>query len=168
MAVNFQGNRKIIDIINGSDASFASDASFEPKIHKAANQGFDFKYKLIGDSNPIVDVSQTKIQTTKPCLEYLPFPAYYRFVEGDLLMYRPFLPSDFDTYSSFLLKTKESFVQGNPHFDLSNVQDRFQRILESSFTQGIHLGFFLKIRDEMVLVGEGGVYMPESNWPYIY
>jgi RimJ/RimL family protein N-acetyltransferase len=110
---------------------------------------------------------QIEVSTTQPCLEHLPFPA---FNPNPNFIYRPFLLSDLDAYNSFSKKPRIGFGQGNPHFDLSITQDRFQRILRDSFSQGIHLGFFLKTEkgDEFELVGEGGVYMPKSSWPYIY
>lgn len=62
------------------------------------------------------------------------------------------------------------FGQGNPDFDLSNTQDRFQRILQPSYTQGIHFGFY-QIREgleEFELIAKEGVYKPVSSWPSIY
>lgn len=107
--------------------------------------------------------SQIEIETTLPCLDHLPLPGSY-----PQIFYRLFLPEDLQAYNTFFNQSLIQRGKGNPHFETSNTQDRFQRIIESSFTQGIHLGFFLKIKGEMVLVGEGGVYLPESNWPSIY
>lgn len=109
--------------------------------------------------------SQIEIETTLPYLKQLPLPGWYINI-----FYRPFLPEDLQAYNSFSNKPLLRYGQGNPHFELSNTQDRYQRILESSFTQGIHLAFFLKKKDQgkFELVAEGGVYMPESSWPSLY
>jgi RimJ/RimL family protein N-acetyltransferase len=109
--------------------------------------------------------SQIEIETTLPCLKQLPLPGWYPNI-----FYRPFLPEDLEAYNSFSFKPLLRYGQGNPHFELSNTQDRYLRILESSFTQGIHLAFFFKKKDqdEFELVAEGGVYMPESSWPSLY
>lgn len=109
--------------------------------------------------------SQIEIETTLPCLNHLPLPGRYPYI-----FYRPFLLEDLQAYNSFSSKSLTQCGQGNPHFELSNTQDRFQRILESSFTQGIHLAFFFKRenQNEFELIAEGGVYMPESSWPSLY
>jgi RimJ/RimL family protein N-acetyltransferase len=109
--------------------------------------------------------SQIEIETTLPCLNHLPLPGLY-----SIFFYRPFLPEDLQAYNSFSNKPLMQSGQGNPHFEMSNTQDRFQRILESSFTQGIHLAFFFKRKDqnEYELIAEGGVYMAKSSWPSLY
>ncbi|KAJ8133616.1 hypothetical protein O1611_g4 [Lasiodiplodia mahajangana] len=109
--------------------------------------------------------SQIEIETTLPCLNHLPLPGWYPNI-----FYRPFLLEDLQAYNSFYNKPLIKCGQGNPHFEMSNTQDRFQRILESSFTQGIHLAFFFKRKNqnEFELIAEGGVYMAKSSWPSLY
>lgn len=109
--------------------------------------------------------SQIEIETTLPCLNHLPLPGWYQYI-----FYRPFLLEDLQAYNSFSNKPLIQCGQGNPHFEMSNTQDRFQRILEYSFTQGIHLAFFFKRenQNEFELIAEGGVYMAKSSWPSLY
>ncbi|KAI1746448.1 GNAT domain-containing protein [Xylaria castorea] len=109
--------------------------------------------------------SQIEIETTLPCLNHLPLPGWYPYI-----FYRPFLLEDLQAYNTFSNKPLIRCGQGNPQFELSNTQDRFQRVLESSFTQGIHLAFFFKRenQNEFELIAEGGVYMAKSTWPSLY
>lgn len=109
--------------------------------------------------------SQIEIETTLPCLNHLPLPGWYPNI-----FYRPFLLEDLQAYNSFSNKPLIQCGQGNPHFEMSNTQDRFLSILESSFTQGIHLAFFFKRENqsEFELIAEGGVYMAKSSWPSLY
>lgn len=123
---------------------------------------------ILNTSIIMAATSQIEIETTLPCLNHLPLPGWYPNI-----FYRPFLLEDLQAYNSFSNKPLIQCGQGNPHFEISNTQDRFQRILESSiapFTQGIHLAFFLKRKDqnEFELIAEGGVYMAKSSWPSLY
>lgn len=109
--------------------------------------------------------SQIEIETILPHLKQLPLPGWYSNI-----FYRPFLPEDLQAYNSFSNKPLLRYGQRNPHFELSNTQDRYQRILESSFTQEIYLAFFPKKKDQdkFELVAEERIYMPESSWPSLY
>ncbi|KAF2965721.1 hypothetical protein GQX73_g7864 [Xylaria multiplex] len=110
--------------------------------------------------------SQIEISTTLPSLEYLPFPSPH----PDITFFsRQFFADDLNEYLSFLNRPLLTFGKSNPAFDASNNKDRFQRILQSAFAHGVHIGFFQKREGKFEMVGEGGVHIPpKSGWPSIY
>ncbi|KAI1424212.1 GNAT domain-containing protein [Xylaria sp. FL1777] len=109
--------------------------------------------------------TQTIVSTTLPSLEYLPVPA---ISPSQDLFYRPLLLDDLDAYIWFLEKPLKSYGKCNPDYDLSYTYDPVQRLLQNSFSRGIHLVFFLNTGGYFEIIGEGGVYISSTNWPSMY
>ncbi|KAI1305021.1 GNAT domain-containing protein [Xylaria venustula] len=112
-----------------------------------------------------MDYTPIRVSTTLPSLDRIPFPAAS---PHDNFSYRPLLLEDLDAYTSFLQKPLKSYGECNPDFDLDNIDDPAQRLLQNHFAQGIHLTFFLDTRDGVEIIGEGGVYILPEGWPSMY